>query len=696
MLLSDGVLVDRRYQIIRKLGEGGMATVYLAVELTGKRELALKFLQKEHLDSAEQCERFKQEGKMLAAVKHSNLVTLFRIGTWESTPYLAMEYLEGTALDELLDSQKVLSVAQLLNIAIQICDGLEAVHAAGIVHRDLKPANIFLVKSGANDNKVQEQQGASLSGSGKGNEPQEAKKNELSASKKFSVKILDLGLARIVPTNNEQSGHLTGTGAVVGTVYYMSPEQCIGQKADARSDIYSLGCIAYKALSGSVPFEGDTSVAVMQHHVSSPVPRLKPGLVPPGLEKVLFKAMAKHADDRYQSAAELKRDLELVASNRDSEIQGLPVALPPHSKKENPIPGVILFCGSLVALSCLYKQSFGPGTVELDSRPQSKLQSKLQTDPRIVLRRVSKSIGRLGGSDLPSTMNELRALEAETEHAINRIPTGNAVLLLQARVVKGGIYRLMRVIAPSPDLEQAEAAEYESAIQIIRDRAGRDTQQEGIIHGFTAELWLQSGKLKRATECYKKAVLLMAKEPSDKLTLDDSLPGSTPVGGAAHYRLGLGQCALAAKDYARSIEYLNTCIKELPAWTGDGLVSRRTLMVALHRAGQKETLQRFVQDMERKNKREFANHDLTQDQYVSIESVIVVGAAKARGLDKAIPMAEEVLAMMDLTTAPVYLRNVSLSLDELQALAEAQHRRDLMDRISKMQARLLYLQESKS
>ncbi len=280
-----GSIIDEQYQIITRLGEGGMASVFKVRELGLERIVALKLLHPTLLTDKESRKRFLREGKILAALSNPHILQFYKFGIWNDHHYIAMEYLEGKSLRETLD-QEELSPEACIKIVIQICDGMTAAHNERIVHRDLKPGNIMIVeKSGEPD----------------------------------IVKIVDFGLARL---STKTTQCLTQTGALVGSVHYMSPEQCRGQQADLRSDIYSLGCLLFEALTGRPPFIAENPLGLIHLHsqqVPEPPSRFTSKL-PLGLDEILMRSLDKEPDQRYQTMLELKKDLELVLQQRGAEV----------------------------------------------------------------------------------------------------------------------------------------------------------------------------------------------------------------------------------------------------------------------------------------------------------------------------------------------------------------------------------------
>jgi serine/threonine protein kinase len=273
------------YRILERLGSGGMGVVYRAEDLTLGREVALKFISDDITADPLAVERFKREARAAAAISHPNICTVYEIGEHGHVPYLSMELLEGQTLAHRLTAHP-LPLDIVLDWAIQIADALEAAHSRGIVHRDLKPANLFLTKRG-------------------------------------QLKILDFGLAKLktpasarpapaTPADSTVVMLQTDPGRAIGTPAYMSPEQVRGEPVDARSDLFSLGVVLYHLSTGRLPFEGgdvaSIMAAILRDRPASPAD-LNPAL-PPALEPILTKALEKDPPRRYQSAAEMRADLE--------------------------------------------------------------------------------------------------------------------------------------------------------------------------------------------------------------------------------------------------------------------------------------------------------------------------------------------------------------------------------------------------
>ena len=264
-------LFDGRYRIVRKLGTGGMANVYLAEDQELGRSVAIKILDDRHAADEQFVERFRREAKNAASLSHPNIVAVYDRGEAEGTYYIAMEYLDGRTLKELLVRFGTPPVKIAIGYTRQVLSALAFAHKYGLVHRDIKPHNV-LVDSGGH------------------------------------VKVTDFGIAR------SEASQMTEAGSIIGTAQYLSPEQARGAPVDQRSDIYSVGVLLYELLTGAVPFTGDTPVEIAMKHLSAvpEQPSKKRPDVPRGLDLAVVRALAKDPDDRFQSAEEMDAELARI------------------------------------------------------------------------------------------------------------------------------------------------------------------------------------------------------------------------------------------------------------------------------------------------------------------------------------------------------------------------------------------------
>ncbi|MBY0547376.1 MAG: serine/threonine protein kinase [Candidatus Obscuribacterales bacterium] len=374
--LKPGDFVDDRYEILGLLGVGGMGSVHQAREKELDRVVALKLLHHSLVADSEHQERFKREGLILAELCHPNIRSCYRFGIWQQQyPYIAMELLHGSTLASLIASSS-LPPNQVLKLGVQACAGMAHAHAHGIIHRDLKPGNLMI-------------------------EP---------INSEEVVKIVDFGLARLIPDGSGNNQHLTQTGSLIGSVSYMSPEQCLGRKADKRSDIYSLACVLYEALTGEPPLVADNPIGLMHFHANvlpQPLPKVVgEHIIPGGLNAVLMKALNKVPENRQQTMTELAQQLQLVLDGRGDEIAENAALKPGKSKAALWLVPLVLVLGCLAVF--LFRHS------------QEDPFSANKTLPNSIVRRDILSTYKQGNTISPAKREELLTLWLAKYGAVER------------------------------------------------------------------------------------------------------------------------------------------------------------------------------------------------------------------------------------------------------------------------------------
>ncbi|HEY9785388.1 MAG TPA: protein kinase [Candidatus Obscuribacterales bacterium] len=334
-----GQVLGGKYRLLAPLGKGGMGTVYQAelTDATARPDVAVKLLHKHLISEPVAVKRFQRECQAASTVKHPAIASVIDYGvTEDGQPYLVMEKVEGKTLAAWLTEHSRLPVEGVRDIAVQVLAALSVAHEQGIIHRDLKPGNIMLQPN---------------NGGG------------------FHIKLLDFGIAKVLPRQGETFMRMTMVGDMCGSVAYMSPEQCLEQDLDARSDIYSLGCVLYEAASGSPAMAARTAFETMNKHLSNlplPLSQIVPD-IPKGtkLERIIFKALSKKPEERYQTAAEMAQEFEAPAEL----IVAPPPALP--SKRKLSLPAISPMPVMLGAVLAMFVAMFLPYIVVTIINPVS-------------------------------------------------------------------------------------------------------------------------------------------------------------------------------------------------------------------------------------------------------------------------------------------------------------------------------------
>ena len=268
-MITKGQKINDRYEIIRSIGEGGMANVYLGHDIILDRNVAIKVLRGDLSNDEKFVRRFQREALSASSLAHSNIVEMYDVGEDDGTYYIVMEYVEGKTLKQLLKKRGSLTLSEAIDIMVQLTDGMAHAHDSYIIHRDLKPQNIMIKDDG-------------------------------------QIKITDFGIAMAL-----NATQLTQTNSVMGSVHYLPPEQASGKGCTIKSDIYSMGIIFYELLSGSLPFRGDNAVEIALKHMKEPLPNLKDDnpSIPQSIVNIIKRATAKNPKNRYETAREMHEDL---------------------------------------------------------------------------------------------------------------------------------------------------------------------------------------------------------------------------------------------------------------------------------------------------------------------------------------------------------------------------------------------------
>lgn len=358
--VKKGAIIGNNYRILDKLGEGGMGVVVRVEHVVIGTQYALKLLIPEQINEISWL-RFKSEAKTMAALNHSTMVKVYDLGLHNNQiPFYAMDLLTGITLEQAIIERGSLTLHDTIAIMLKVLDGLAYAHQNGITHRDLKPSNIILCDCEATDQNFADK----------------------------AVKILDFGIAKGGNREGFESQSLTSVGEICGSPAYMSPEQCLSQRVDARSDIYSMGCTIFECLTGFIPFDADSpaEIAIMQQSAEPPTleqaTQGQDKTFSPSIEYVVAKCLAKAPADRYQSADELTSDLSKIRSGREISIYRKTARRPEESSRKRAIiwclviglvsvSGILLLCSAIASLVLMQRQRTGAVPVKISQRKPS-------------------------------------------------------------------------------------------------------------------------------------------------------------------------------------------------------------------------------------------------------------------------------------------------------------------------------------
>ncbi len=674
--LQPGDIVDERYEVIEELGQGGMGTVYKAQELGLERILALKMLHPVLLSDDESRLRFKREGQVLSALAHKNLLIFYRLGIAQNKwPYIAMEFLEGTSLREAIDARDDLSIAKLLAIAIQICEAMESAHKVGIVHRDLKPANIMLIRGEQDD----------------------------------TVKIVDFGLAKILSDTFSQQ--LTRTGELVGTTYYMSPEQFMGKGSDARSDIYALGCILYEALSGAPPFIADNPLKLMHQHTSEPIPLLQISnqrIAPVGLSNVIHKSLAKEPDARYQSMTALANDLDLIRQDRGKDVIA-PNVVSGTKKRRWLFSAPALLILLLAGIFALTLNRFNSSETKVFAplSPPRVRASRTHLNPSASLARAEIECNEAYKIGEPSSLARMdHAVMAATE-ALGQIPETERALKFQAHLTVAGIYHKQILFRRLLHLTTAEAPLYRRVEEEIDQALTYAKAKDGTYYRPATNAFLSLADCAAERDLPEKQsyyleqalkVVQSTKRTTD-FPIENTLPGYDSGDIAAFIKSKLGTL-LVQKNPARAEKlfkeaYYDT-LQDYDFTTLPALDAIEKLGALYHSQGKREELRKLKSMVEIKLRNESRQNLHKDDQMAGLLSCPCRLALYLDDFPDALRLASESVNLMDATGNQDMFTRCDNMLNSLGEAAASHKGTEIEAKVASLRTRIEHLRNRRS
>lgn len=397
-------ILNNRYEIIRPVGSGGMAEVFLAHDNLLDRNVAVKMLRDQFLADKELLEQFRREAKSAARLIHPYIINIYDVVSEGDIQYIIMEYVDGVTLKEYLKEHK-LPLNAVLEIAVRLADALQHAHSRNIIHCDIKPQNILI-------------------------------------DKYLNPKITDFGIAKMI--SNQTTVY---TAAVMGSVHYISPEQAVGGKITASSDVYSLGVVLFEMLTGQVPFTGNTAVSVAMMHAEKPVPSLSDFMdeVPEGLQQIIDKALAKKTEDRYQNADELRRDLldlkmKLYPFSSDEYKKDMQAVVPENSYS---------------AAKETVEDDYGATMI---MKPVRSTSSEFETE---VQEEIRQELPEQEADDMPLS----RAKKTKKKWNFTKILVYMTVAVVALSVIAHFIFNRNREVLPVPDVVNMTVVEAQAALE---------------------------------------------------------------------------------------------------------------------------------------------------------------------------------------------------------------------------------------
>jgi serine/threonine protein kinase len=385
-MLPKGTIIDGKYEIENSIGIGGFGAVYRAAQKQLDRIVAIKMLNTTLLLEAEGLPRFEREAKAIDSLKHKNIVRLYGYGTWQQAPYMVMEFIDGTSVDHILKIDESIEPPRALRIIKQVFEGLACAHAAGVVHRDLKPSNIMITED---------------------------------AEGKECVKLIDFGLAKLMPGYGIPGQKLTETGFAVGTCHYMAPEQALGGVVDGRSDIYSAGCILYQMLTGRPPYDSDNNVTIMHQHLNDQpisVAKLLPAQYPvAAIAALLENCMAKDASHRYQLCTDAIAHIDAILEGKFSKVTALSIR---PMKSLHVQPSRNKFRGAALAVCAASIALLAFGAYSWNSEKEQDRLAKLQSERSFVQAAMVKPVPDFTAATT-AKLESIKALD-DAEHFLSK------------------------------------------------------------------------------------------------------------------------------------------------------------------------------------------------------------------------------------------------------------------------------------
>lgn len=574
-------IIDEKYEIVGTLGAGGFGAVYAANQLQLDRKVAVKTLNTTLLLEADGLARFEREAKAIGSLKHKNIVAIYGYGTFEQAPYMVMEFIEGTSIDRELRSAGKFEPMRALRLLRQILEGLSSAHAAGLIHRDLKPSNIMI----AHD-----------------------------PDGKEVVKLIDFGLAKLMPGYGIPGQKLTETGYTIGTCHYMAPEQAIGAPVDGRSDIYAAGCILYEMLTARPPFNADDNIAIMNQHLNSQpkavTAELSAHYPRSAISAFVQNCMAKDPSQRYQNCSEALADIDAILDGNYMKVKPLSAdqmrAVQPVAPPRTARFAVVLLSG----LSAL----FAAGGVLLWMSEDEQDRAWAVESDRDFVQDAMHATALDATPKIANTLAEIKARDDRLHYLTRAERFYTLVGLGYTDAVHGNVKKALAYANEAMVLKtEAIAHRYhhvpdvavifqkcgqtETFLDVLKDLSSmaEDAGVRFVARSMLIDHYMQMKQYKAAEACARDnfnedSKFASNRESLTKLALIKFLEHDLPA-AEAYYEalalrrdplgsLGVARCALLRGDYKRAIDYAEAAQKMYERTKPETLASSALLRCA--------------------------------------------------------------------------------------------------------------------
>ncbi len=641
-----GLEIDGKYELLEEIGSGGVGTVYRARHMALDKTVAIKLLQTSLKQDTNIQQRFEREARILSTIESARVVKFLGWGYWQDDrAYLVTEFLEGETLAQWMQGKVPWKTA--FEVGIQTCVGLEAIHGNGAIHRDLSISNIFMLKSEA----------------------------------QLQVKVIDLGLSFVAGADN--AGRLTQTGVLLGSFHYMSPEACSGAKVTPNSDVYSLGCIIYELIAGKKPLEATEPLRlIFKHTTHYPQPLSKHVEVPRDIENIVFKALQKRSENRYQTAKEFRQDLERAINGQS------PIAADLDWTEKKSYPFALLTVAIIgLVLFLLLAATLTPRSPALPNR----ITRRTPVDIRAVLRKAAQATE----AD-PYTIGRW---QSSIKGMIENIPADEQARRMQAYLVLV-LLELSLYEKTNGDASHLEIAREcgKKALDCASNGDRTPNRAQSVPYELLARIACVSKDYGEAARLYELALNAATRDLPSTFVLEYDLPGaSEPEGLSSKYMLELGKCYEKCGDLKKAEKCFRDCITSLLNLTSvreprlvrftvgpRGAIAAVELSLLMRKCGRAGEMKKIIGDIGARYQEEDKELLFDHGRDASFYALLGEAALVSGDVDSATRLYEKALPSLH----DNQLVDIGRSLGDLRQAIRVKNRADLLPVVANLERNL--------